>query len=845
VTNFAARTRRRFTTGLAAALVAIAGVREFAGAEPANQVPVGPRAIGMGGAFTSLADDPSALFWNPAGLVRIGHQEFSVSHANLFGSDIRDNLASFVLPLSENEALALDWYHSGFDDNELTFGENRVTLGAALKVRSWLLAGVGGKLVTRSTGLDQQDISSGRGFGLDLGLLATPKEHWRIGLVGQDITGTTLKSPDGSDEKAYPANVRLGTSYSFRDWGTAAFDVDDRWHFGVEATPHPMIALRGGVEQERQHSEGPIYSMGLGVKAGAFRLDWARSMPPTLSATDHFALAVEFSFNPSQVRIEKVQAQEVYTSLYKSYARDGIGSVQLRNLQDRPLTARVGVFIPQMMSVASEQDVTLRPRAVNEIPLTAVLDEKVLAQRGDQPIQVQVTASYQSKRVARKEKGVGSTVAYAPGAIDWSRGMAQAAAFVTPRDPAVDELARQASRLVLGLQNNPFGNRNIAFAAAMTNALTTLGMAYVPDPTNPFATISSTPHAVDTIHYPYQVLDRLSGDCDDTTVLMASLLGNVGVNTQFVDVPGHIFLLVDTGLHENNRSALGVDSTMTVVSDDEVWIPLETTSVLKGFMQAWQDGADEIATARAQGEPGYVDVTDSQTRYEPVLPPGDRRIRTADEAKLTAGLQQEAKKVSSMRDAYFAARFGSSTKDLETSADALLDVARIEFEGGDLEGARKSLIEALGKAPQSGQVHNNLGVVLAAMDSLPAAESHWSTAVALGRPEPGITLNRGLARWAAGDAAGCKRLVSEAVTKAGGYAATCQLIGLAPADSLDKASSMEPEDLTLRAGIRSLLRLSAVPGASKSRTGVPPPKAEKFPTSPPVGRMGRYLYWIE
>ena len=62
MTIFAARTRRRFTTGLAAALVAIAGVRELACAEPANQVPVGPRAIGMGGAFTSMADDPSALF---------------------------------------------------------------------------------------------------------------------------------------------------------------------------------------------------------------------------------------------------------------------------------------------------------------------------------------------------------------------------------------------------------------------------------------------------------------------------------------------------------------------------------------------------------------------------------------------------------------------------------------------------------------------------------------------------------------------------------------------------------------------------------------------------------------
>src|SRR5678816_114201 len=159
----------------------------------------------------------------------------------------------------------------------------------------------------------------------------------------------------------------------------------------------------------------------------------------------------------------------------------------------------------------------------------------------------------------------------------------------------------------------------------MTDALADLGMAYVPDPTNPFATISCPPRAVDTIHYPYQTLERLSGDCDDTTVLMASLLGNVGVDTRFVDVPGHIFLIVDTGLHERNRSALGADSTMMVITDEKVWIPLETTSLARGFAQAWRDGADEITAASARAPVEYVDVTDSQVRYEPVLPPGERK----------------------------------------------------------------------------------------------------------------------------------------------------------------------------------------------------------------------------
>src|SRR5262249_60153633 len=121
-----------------------------------------------------------------------------------------------------------------------------------------------------------------------------------------------------------------------------------------------------------------------------------------------------------------------------------------------------------------------------------------------------------------------STVAYAPGAIDWSAGTAQAAAFVTPRDPAVEGLSREAARTVLESSATIYGNRNVALMAAMVDALATVGVAYVPDPQNPFATVAEAQHAVDTIYYPAQTLERRTGDCDDSTVLRASLLASVG-----------------------------------------------------------------------------------------------------------------------------------------------------------------------------------------------------------------------------------------------------------------------------------------------------------------------------
>ena len=40
---------------------------------------IGARAIGLGGAFVSIADDPSAVYWNPAGLTDINQFQVFVS----------------------------------------------------------------------------------------------------------------------------------------------------------------------------------------------------------------------------------------------------------------------------------------------------------------------------------------------------------------------------------------------------------------------------------------------------------------------------------------------------------------------------------------------------------------------------------------------------------------------------------------------------------------------------------------------------------------------------------------------------------------------------------------------
>lgn len=60
---------------------------------------VGPRAIGMGGAFTATADDITAIYWNPGGLSSVESNEVIFNHNNLY-LDINYDFAAVAANIS-------------------------------------------------------------------------------------------------------------------------------------------------------------------------------------------------------------------------------------------------------------------------------------------------------------------------------------------------------------------------------------------------------------------------------------------------------------------------------------------------------------------------------------------------------------------------------------------------------------------------------------------------------------------------------------------------------------------------------------------------------------------------
>lgn len=89
------------------------------------KIPVGARAMGMGGAFVALADDPTAVYWNPAGLIFANRRQVYAEHSEQFGDIANHDFIAFrqALPRSESgvdQSLGLGFIRSAVDDIEVS-----------------------------------------------------------------------------------------------------------------------------------------------------------------------------------------------------------------------------------------------------------------------------------------------------------------------------------------------------------------------------------------------------------------------------------------------------------------------------------------------------------------------------------------------------------------------------------------------------------------------------------------------------------------------------------------------------------------------------------------------------
>lgn len=203
------------------------GFRKYAGEFMA--IDVSPRSQAMGGAFIALANDVSAAYHNPAGLVQIQSTQVGIMHTWQFTDLISYDYIGFTRPLSKNKSFAISLTRLGIDDiqdsrgarigndNDWRLDPSKITTFNAAdyvlylslgKIQSSKFAwGLNFKLVRRT--LAESDAT---GFGFDGGILYKMNDKWRIGGVVRNITSTLVAWDTGEKELVRPTML-LGTSY--------------------------------------------------------------------------------------------------------------------------------------------------------------------------------------------------------------------------------------------------------------------------------------------------------------------------------------------------------------------------------------------------------------------------------------------------------------------------------------------------------------------------------------------------------------------------------------------------------------------------------------------------------
>lgn len=173
---------------------------------------VGARALGMGGAHVAVAEDPTAIWWNPAGLAT-GKPIFSASIE--FARFDKERSSFFVgagtLPLG------LSYVRTA--EGRLSTHQAGVTV--LQSITGNLVAGATLKYVRGSA-----DGQGGNAFTADFGLMAVAG-LLKVGLTFRNVTSPEFEAPDGTMLEL-PWQARAGVAYEASPATTVAADLDLR-----------------------------------------------------------------------------------------------------------------------------------------------------------------------------------------------------------------------------------------------------------------------------------------------------------------------------------------------------------------------------------------------------------------------------------------------------------------------------------------------------------------------------------------------------------------------------------------------------------------------------------------
>jgi len=298
------------------------------------------RAVGMGSAYVAVTDDPSALYWNPAGITKTENFGFLVEHTRWI-ADINYNFMALTYNLGDFGAVGLSFTISDIDEMNVTTveqpdgtGETFGVTDAAFSV-AWAIQLTDKFSIGFNPKFIYQSIwkMSASAIAIDMGVqYVTPFDDMVLAMSISNF-GTKMKMEGSSSLVLYdpdpnstgnngsipaylqtdswdlPLNFRVGLAYQplkiDKNVFTVALDamhLSDNYesiNVGGEYTYDGMFSLRGGFKSLFLKDSEESFSLGVGLRQYllgniAIKFDYAYQDFGRLTEIQKFTVGINF-----------------------------------------------------------------------------------------------------------------------------------------------------------------------------------------------------------------------------------------------------------------------------------------------------------------------------------------------------------------------------------------------------------------------------------------------------------------------------------------------------------------------------------------------------------------------
>jgi len=471
-----------------------------------------------------------------------------------------------------------------------------------------------------------------------------------------------------------------------------------------------------------------------------------------------------------KLQIIDLRVKDIFPSLYRNYADVKllpIGEVIIANNSSQSITPTgISIFVPELMNQPTEiKSPALLAFSNTRVKLPAVFTDKILQSSNSKTLQLEVVVHYSINKADKKIKQTVPIQLMARNAITWN-DKRRLGAFVSSNEEVLINYNKAADQL---FRNQPhYGlNRNLIKAMQNYTLLQHSNFVYSPDPVQSFATVSTNTDILDYLQYPAETIKRKSGDCDDLVAAFCGLLENAGVATAYIDVPGHVFMAFNTQIPAEEMSIAGFNPLDVIISENKVWIPVETTLLgNKDFLSAWKKGAERYYSELKQGHfPELVSLSNARNVYVPSnyvpadfneTPPSDESVNK-DYAELLKQVLAKTKKelITEMEARYLVEPNNVFVKN---------KFATLLAQIGENKRAEQIFLEALELAPENSTVINNLGNIYYQRGNASKAIEYYSAAAKIDSKDAEIIVNLCKANLLAGNTNEARVLFAKAVS---------------------------------------------------------------------------------